>query len=469
MSQSGISYSLDQSLSANRLMVFYDFSGMSGRHIGSTAPYGGGFNFGVIENCDPSINTGVYSGIVCGFGSSVAAGKDFTTGTFLKGNKANLTGSNIRVTGTKDLPYSNCSVLFDLEFNEKVTDCILFGSLEKTSHRVGKEIITGAKGYNFGITNRGHLFYQGFDGKGDFIYSADSIELAQRNVLGFSLSTDSLSLLRFDYLNHKIQKQDFFVNTSFIANNTGFYLGGSPQYFRGGAYGSSGEFETSDVSLNSFCFLSGALAPSTLFRVGSGMIGNYSESSSALITQRRITGYNQTTLYKTGITGYDYKDTGDLTISTGRYMMTGNITSNGTSTLEEGENYFIYYTFDSALSDKGIKTFNKRQIGYLHPDSGYQYLPTGEQAFSTLGLQNVEGAVDKYIEQQGFSGAGTIAVEMFTSRFQTGYLSVVSGVKQTPAYETVTAHPSIPTSGIDLGGLSNEFKKNFIYYLGDRP
>ena len=469
MSQSGISYSLDQSLSANRLMVFYDFSGMSGRHIGSTAPYGGGFNFGVIENCDPSINTGVYSGIVCGFGSSVAAGKDFTTGTFLKGNKANLTGSNIRVTGTKDLPYSNCSVLFDLEFYEKVTDCILFGSLEKTSHRVGKEIITGAKGYNFGITNRGHLFYQGFDGKGDFIYSADSIELAQRNVLGFSLSTDSLSLLRFDYLNHKIQKQDFFVNTSFIANNTGFYLGGSPQYFRGGAYGSSGEFETSDVSLNSFCFLSGALAPSTLFRVGSGMIGNYSESSSALITQRRITGYNQTTLYKTGITGYDYKDTGDLTISTGRYMMTGNITSNGTSTLEEGENYFIYYTFDSALSDKGIKTFNKRQIGYLHPDSGYQYLPTGEQAFSTLGLQNVEGAVDKYIEQQGFSGAGTIAVEMFTSRFQTGYLSEVSGVKQTPAYETVTAHPSIPTSGIDLGGLSNEFKKNFNYNLGDWP
>jgi len=469
MSQSGISYALNRNLSSDRLLVFYDFSGMSGRHIGSTAPYGGGFNFGVIENCDPSINTGVYSGIVCGFGSSVAAGKDFTTGTFLKGNKANLTGSNIRVTGTKDLPYSNCSVLFDLEFNNQVSDCILFGSLEKTSDTVGGVTITGSKGYNLGITKRGQLFYQGFDNKGDFIYTANSIELAKRNVLGFSLSTDSLSLLRFDYLNHKIQKEQFFVNTSLVVDNTGFYLGGSPQYFRGGAYGSSGEFETSDVSLNSFCFLSGGLSPSTLFSIGSGMIGDFSESTTTEITKRRITGYNQTTVYKTGITGYDYEDTGDLTISTGRYMMTGNIISNGTSTLEEGENYFIYYTFDSALSDSGVTSFNKRQIGYLHPDSGYQYLPTGEKAFSTLGLQNVEGAVDKYIEQQGLSGAGTIEVEMFGSRFQTGYLSEISGVKQSPLYETLIATPSIPASGINLGGLAENFKKNFVYYLGDRP
>ena len=469
MSQSGINYSLNQNLSSNRALVFYNFSGMSGQHIGNHLK--NSLNYGVIENCEPAINTGIYSGIITESGvSSAAKAKLFATGTFLDENKANLGKSNIHVTGTDDLPYSSCSVLFDLEFNDSSwSDCVLFGSLEKTSSTVGGEVITGAKGYNMGINKRGHLFYQGFDHRGDFIYTADSIELAKRNILGFSLSTDSLSMLRFDYLNHKIQKQEFFLNTSFIQSNSGFYLGGSDHYFRGGSAGCSGEFKTSDVSLNSFCFLSGAMAPSALFAVGSGMIGNYSESESSALIQRRITGYDQTTQYKTGITGYDYENTGSLSISTGRYMRTGSIISNGTSNMEEGDSYFIYYTFDTALSVSGVKTFNKRQIGYLKPDSGYQYLPTGEQAFSTLGLQNVEGAVDLYIEQQGFSGAGSIAVELFGSRFQTGYLSEVSGVKQSPIYETTVATPSVRSSGIDLGGLADKFKKNFSYYLGDRP
>ena len=468
MSQSGINHSLYQNLSSDRLLIFYDFSGMSGRHIGNKLE--NSLNYGVIENCEPAINTGIYSGVITESGvSSAAKAKLFATGTFLLEDKANLGKSNIHVTETDNLPYSNCSILFDLEFNDQATDCILFGSLEKTSNIVGKQVITGAKGYNVGINQRGHLFYQGFDRRGDFIYTADSIELAKRNILGFSLSIDSVSITRFDYLNHKIQNQEFLVNSSFIANNSGFYLGGSDHYYRGGVAGASGEFKTSDISLNSFCFLSGAMAPSSLFAVGSGMIGNYSESESSALMQRRITGYDQTTQYKTGITGYDYENTGSLSISTGRYMRTGSITSNGTSNMEEGDSYFIYYTFDTALSDSGVKTFNKKQVGYLKPDSGYQYLPTGEQAFSTLGLQNVEGAVDLYIEQQGFSGAGSVAVELFGSRFQTGYLSEVSGVKQSPIYETIVATPSVRSSGVDLGGLADKFKKNFSYYLGDRP
>jgi len=470
MSQKAIDYVLCSSFgNSERLLVFYDFSGMSGRHIGNELD--NSLNYGVIENCDPATNTGLYSGVITESGCSLSAeAKLFTTGTFLTGDQAHLNKSNIKVTGTNSLPYSSASVLFDVEFNGGVSDCVLFGSLEKTSSIINKEVVTGARGYNFGINSRGHLFYQGFDKGGDFIYCAKSIDLAPRNIIGFSLGAGALSLSRFDYLNNQIQKEEFLVDTSFIANNSGFFLGGSDQYFRGGPAGVSGEFKTSNVNLNSFCFLSGAIPPSTMFSLGSGLIGDYFTSTQSPISQRRITGYDQTTVYKTGITGYDYEDTGSINISTGRYMMTGNLIGIGTSSYQEGDRYFLCRSFDSALSDKGVKTFVKEEVGYLHPNSGYQYLPTGDRfAFDTLGLQNVEGAVTEYVEQRGISGAATVEVQLFGSRFHTGILSEVSGVIQTPLFESITKSSPVAVSGLRLGGASEKIKKNYVYYLGDRP
>jgi hypothetical protein len=361
--------------------------------------------------------------------------------------------------------------LFDVEFNGGVSDCVLFGSLEKTSSIINKEVVTGARGYNFGINSRGHLFYQGFDKGGDFIYCAKSIDLAPRNIIGFSLGAGALSLSRFDYLNNQIQKEEFLVDTSFITNNSGFFLGGSDQYFRGGPAGVSGEFKTSNVNLNSFCFLSGAIPPSTMFSLGSGLIGDYFTSTQSPISQRRITGYDQITVYKTGITGYDYEDTGSINISTGRYMMTGNLIGIGTSNYQEGDRYFLYRSFDSALSDSGVKTFVKEEVGALYGDggSGYQYTPTGVGAFDTLGLRDIDVAVNMYAEQRGISGVATVAVQLFGSRMMTGVLSGISGVIQEPRYKTVIDQPATSTSGIKLGGLSEALKKNFIYYLGERP
>jgi len=470
MSQKAIDYVLRSSFgNSERLLVFYDFSGMSGRHIGNELD--NSLNYGVIENCDPATNTGLYSGVITESGCSLSAeAKLFTTGTFLAGDQAHLNESNIKVTGTNSLPYSSASVLFDVEFNGDVSDCVLFGSLEKTSSIINKEVVTGARGYNFGINSRGHLFYQGFDKGGDFIYCAKSIDLAPRNIIGFSLGAGALSLSRFDYLNNQIQKEEFLVDTSFITNNSGFFLGGSDQYFRGGPAGVSGEFKTSNVNLNSFCFLSGAMPPSTMFSLGSGLMGDYFASTQSPISQRRITGYDQTTVYKTGITGYDYEDTGSINISTGRYMMTGNFFGSSSANVKEGDRYFVYRSFDSALSDSGVKTFVKEEVGYLHPNSGYQYLPTGDGfAFDTLGLQNVEGAVTEYVEQRGISGAATVAVQLFGSRFHTGVLSEVSGVIQTPLFESITKSSPVAVSGLRLGGASEKIKKNYVYYLGDRP
>jgi len=463
MSQSGLNYSMYQAFgSTDRLLVHYDFSGMSGRHIGNKEA--GGLNFGVIENCDPATNTGIYSGIVTHSGQGTVAGaKLFTTGIFLDSNMADLSESTLKVE-TPSVRYSNLSNLVDFQFNTGVSDSVIFGSLEKISTSVDGLIVTGAKGFNFGVNSRGKLFYQSFGKNGDYIHTANSIELSRRNIVGFSVGSNTLSLSKFDYLNNKIETESFTVDSSFIGNNSKFYLGGSNQYFRGGTAGPSGEFRTSNISLNSFCLFSGYIPPSIGLTIGSGLIGSFFESATTATEKKIITGYGQVVTYKTGITGYDYETTGSLDISTGRYMLTGGLASSSTDDKFEGDIYLNYHTFEEG----GVTTFNKEQIGILHPDSGYQYLPSGDSAFATLGLRHVESQIQNYIERQDISGAATVAVKLYGFRFQTGELPDISGVVQTPLFETVVDRPSISSSGIILSGPSKLFKKDYVYYKGER-
>ena len=464
MSEKGLNYSLRDTLGDNEnLFVFYDFSGLSNGNIGIDNR-GPSLNYAVIENSEPAIDTEVYSGVLVGLGSTVQAVTTFATGEFLLNDKGNLSKSNLQITGTDLFPYSNCSVILDFEFNGEASDCVLFGSLEKGSSTINDEIITGARGFNFGVTDRGKLFYQGFGRDGDFIYTSSELELSKRNIVSFSLGFNQLTMCRYDFLNQEIEKDDFSLDTldtSFIANNSGFYIGGSDQYFRG----NNGFFETSDISLNSFALLSGYISPSTIFSLGSGMIGNYFNEVVPATTDSRITGYDQTVVYKTGITGYDYKDTGSVNLSTGRDMLTGNFIYQTTANIEEGDRYFVYRSCD--VGD--TTNFVKEEIGFLHPDSGYQYLPTGDtSAFDTLGLQDVEGAIGQYIEHRGISGAAEISVQLFGSRMQAGTLDEISGVVQTPRYETVITIPELDNSGIRMDVSSEDLGKNYIYYLGER-
>lgn len=470
MSQSGIQHTLTQAVGGtDRLLVFYDFSGMSGRSIG-IANAGGGNVDSVIENCDPAVNTGVYSGVLLGTTKSSPTTSKAKAREFLTGDQLSLFYTNVHVTGTDNISYGDTASILDFEFDGEVGDSVLFGSLEKTSSVVNGETITGARGYNVGLTDRGHIFYQGFDNNGDFIHTANSIELSKRNIISFSVGNNSLTLARFDYLNNKIQQETFGLDNSFIANNSGFFLGGTKQYFRGTT--SDGGFRTArNIKLNSFSLFSGFLPASALFSIGSGVVGDYFEDTQAAVTRKELTGYNETVVYKTGITGYDYENTSSINISTGRYMLTGSYFGASSVNTGEGDRYFVYRSFDDALSDSGVKTFVKEEVGALYgaEGSGYQYTPTGDtRAFDTLGLRDIDVAVNEYVEQRGLSGAATVAVKLYESRFITGVTSGISGVKQVPAYRTVVERPELPQSGVRMGGNADLLKKNFIFFINER-
>ena len=64
--------------------------------------------------------------------------------------------------------------------------------------------------------------------------------------------------------------------------------------------------------------------------------------------KKELTGYNQIPVYKTGITGYDYENTGSLVIQTGRYMQTGNFFSQTSLNPGEGDRFFTYSSIDDA-------------------------------------------------------------------------------------------------------------------------
>ena len=457
MSTSGVQYAINHNFTSNDpLLIYYDFSSGTGTTLSFTSDVDAR-----VENQEPAVNTTPYAGVIINSRAGTQAdAKTYATGTFLKENKARLSASNIKVDAS-NLNFSSLSAIFDFEFDtaHPVTGGILFGALEKTSQTINGEVITGAKGYNFGITDRGKLYYQGFDRHGDFMHVASDIELSKRNLISFSLDSNTLEIARVDYLNEKIHSRNYTIDTSFIANSDNFYLGGSDTFYKT----SSSSDTTFSGFINEFALISGYISTDIVKSIGSGMIGEYFFSSGAATTKEQVTGYSETIIYKTGITGYDFNQTGLLTIATGRDMQTGSFASDSTSSVDEGDKYFKFYTLDNG----DAKTFYKEEIGYLNPASGFNYAPTGSGAFATLGLNDVTQVINTYTETTGIEDGGNVTIRLYESVAQTGTLNEISGITTTALTETINV-PAIPVSGITLSGNSEDLKKDYIYYMGQR-
>ena len=415
----------------------------------------------VVKNQNPASNTGVFTGIIVdSTAGTESAARTFATGTFLNNKKARLSASNLKIS-TSSLNYNSLTAIFDFEFDtdNPVTGGVLFGSLDKSIQTINGETITGAKGYNFGITDRGNLFYQGFDRGGDYIHVASDIELAKRNIISFSLGADTVEISRIDYLNDNIHKQNFTIDSDYISNSDQFYLGGSNNFYST----TNGDDKSLSGYLNEFVLISGYTSSQIIKTIGSGMIGEYFSTTSASTTREEVTGYSESIIYRTGITGYEFNTTGTLTISTGRDMQTGSSTAGGTQAVVEGDKFFKYYELNNGTA----KTFYKEEIGYLDATSGFTYSPTGSGAFATLGLRDVGTNIDTHVETEGLDSEGAVTINLYESVAQTGTLNEISGITQTPLTTVVTI-PAVPVSGVRLTGNSQDFKKDYIYYLGQR-
>ena len=83
-----------------------------------------------------------------------------------------------------------------------------------------------------------------------------------------------------------------------------------------------------------------------------------------------------------------------------------------------------------------------------------------------MGLNDISESIETYTETTGII-QDEITINLFGKTPLTGTLSEVSGVVQAPLQESYSI--SIPaSSGVTLTTESEDFKKNFIYYMGGR-
>jgi hypothetical protein len=451
---------LDGLGSTERLSAFFDFT--SSTEIGFVSGTND-YITGVVLNSQFAHLPSRHSGLVLGSAGSdeslaVISGRVLDIAS---DGKITLTSGNFQVP-LDGLNAANISTLIDFELPDgDIDDGVILGCFETG---VVSDIIQGAqvttyKGYNVGVTDRGHLFCQCFNGFGDSIKVASSIELSKRNVIGVSVGDFSITVSYFDYLNDSIKKIDVPVFRDFIADDSLLTFGGSNTYFRS----SDNTTPTFSGTLNNVAIFSGYMGEEFLKELSEGMLGTYVFTAAVETTGQRVTGYSESITYKTGITGYDYYHTGSLEIITGREEFTGTVSSSEYASKKEGERYYKYYT----LNNGAVKTFYKEELGQLHSNSGYIYYPTGEDAYDTLGLNDISESIQTYTEVTGMTH-DKITIELYGKTPLTGVLSEVSGVTQTAITESYVNVVSPASSGYSLVEPSEDFKKDYIYYMGGK-
>jgi hypothetical protein len=454
MSASGLHYILTSQFQSNeRLAAYYDFA----EYNGEINPESSGTYTGILNNQYPAYDTGKHTAtIVSATGATEVGVSGLITGAV--SGRGRLDQSNLKIP-IEGLDIKSMSLLVDFQWNAEVENGVILGSYERFEETVGSVDVTGSRGFNFGVNDRGNMFFEAYQPSGPSIVSTNSIEMSERNIIGLSFDRGNVVFSKFDLFNDVVDKETFNFNSSEIAQPTDLYVGGSPQYFKS----SSASVPTVNASLNELAIFSGSISAHNLKKLTSGILGDYFYNTGIQTVQNFITGYTDTVNYATGSTGTTLQSAGNLTVSTGRISYTGVLTGATTVSGSEGDEMYVFYNYDN----DGLKTSYKEKLGYLDPSNSNDYAPTGECAFDTLGLQGGNYTLTGDIALNLETKLSTGSYSIYQQVEQTGVLGVVSGVDKTALYESVTGSTG-QYSGIVFNESIEALKSDYIYYKGLR-
>ena len=421
---------------------------------------GGGSSWtGVIDNFDPSYDTGIHNAFLLnGTGSTISESTGNSV-SFLGEKGIDLSLSNIMIN-KESFDFSSMSMVLGFEFEGEVSNGILFGSFEKEELQLpDSSYVTGAKGFNLGVTDRGNLFLQGYSNKGQFVEVIPK-ELSKKNYVGVSIKQGLFSLSVFDFCKKNQYTYTKNIDVSYFDEPESFYFGGSKEYFNQ----SEEEETTFDGYLNLAIGLDKYFTSSSLLDITRGALGEYffnSGSSGEIVNNVLV---DEVTIYKTGIIGYQLVQSGQLELQSSPQYLTGVITPSGSSIVQEGDKY---QTFKQAINSSGERLFEyKQELGYIDSSSQGVYSPTGQDAQSILGLQDTGSEISGFIEQTGLFSESLFA-DLYEEIPLTGVLKEVSGVQY--VYEDQTGYYTNPnTSGVSFSIDSEGLHKDYIYYMGPR-
>lgn len=447
MISNAIAYKMKENLiPSNSLMLFYDF--VSGNSF--TVQSGSSYQSYIRNIANTGVNGNLDGKIIDATGVSESTSLSSVTGVggFIYGNQADFTKKSVQISGSSQIDLANSSYLMLID-SELDSDGVILGSLKKTTTNIGGTDYTYSSGFNYGQTSRGHDFINSMSNDGDYCFVKNTDEPTKRRVVGIGFNNSNSILYRFDYLNNEIESSSFSCDTSKIGKSDSLYLGSSPKYFRG--------VETDKLfsgKIEKVLVFSGRLSSDALFEIGKALVSDYQFTSGSVTTTGLLSGYTTQVIYKTGVTGAIVTITGYEDIQSGLPDWTISSYITGTITGKEGERIWVNYT--GYIENKG----------YLNPSNEHFYLPTGEAAFATLGLQNSSGVFSGYAMSGGYTHQ-TFQRPLYGTTYLTGVTSEVSGVINVPIYQTGYITGS-DQSGIFFSDSFSGFDKNLIYYLGQR-
>ena len=453
MSAEALEYQLNTYFgSDNPLLVYFNFD-QSGVFVTQSDSIYQAY----LKNVYPSIMDGNFDGKIIGaFGSTQNEALSLATGLngFISNDQGDFRKNYIEISGSLPIPIKDCSYLFSIE-PDLSKNGVLLGSFQDFTETINGTQVSYSKGFNFGLTNRGKLFFNSSSRDGDYCFIADQIELSEKSVVGLNFSNSSCNIFRFDYLNNQYESQEFIVDSSIIEDNN-IYLGSSLKYFR-----DTGQ-KLYDGIIDDFAIFSGQIPINYLFDISKAFIGEYYFTEGVVTENNVLSGYVSSYIYKTGITGTQLNITGYATIKSGidKWELV-ETTSSNILTGEGGR-------FLTSRNLSGASVSYLEEVGYLSNDVFYalNYNPTGEAAFDTLGLQNITETITSY-EYQWQQQEVTIQVPLYETINLTGTTNEISGVINTPVYitEYITGAGE---SGILISLDSIKLQKDYIYFMGQR-
>jgi hypothetical protein len=447
MLKESITYKLNElAIDKNRLLVCYDFN--KDNTFSATS---GSNNQSYIKNLSITGDSGFYHAAVIGAtGSTSALALSSVTGSsgFLQGNKADFTKKVAKISGSSNIDLRNCSYLMTID-SELSDDGVIIGCYSKEAQTINGIEYTYSSGFNYGQNYRGQDFIKSKNQNGEYCFTKSEDDPTKRRVVGITFNNSQATLHRFDYLNDNVKSQSFSCSPTDIANTSNFYLGSAIDYFRG----QEGD-KLFSGKLENFLILSGYFFENTLYEISKSLISDYQFNSGTVTTTGIFSGYQTEVVYKTGITGSYLQITGYNYVQSGIPIFTQLPVFTGLISAKEGQRIWLNY-------EDYIES-----VGYLDSGNSNYYLPTGEDAQSTLGLRNSSGLFSGFTVSGSFN-YNTVAVPLYQTIYLTGVTNEVSGVINYEIYKTgyITGAAS---SGISFSDDFSGFQKNLIYYLGHR-
>lgn len=440
------------------VIAYYSFDS------GSVSYIGDGSNFtGIFKNESPSPYPNSFNlKVLKATGASSLTAENLLR-TKVVDNSFDLGFSNIDCNN-----FSGISFLkpddYDSEFvylfsfkKTKPQNGVLFGSLVKDSFDNGTVSFEYGRGFNIGINDRNQLFFQGSDAQiGDYVLTANELELGDDNICSARISPYEVSFAKYNLLDDDFVQQSLrtdckIQNNSFSEN---FYIGSSPTYLRSGNAFSG--------FIDNFLIISGSYNPSDLKAISSGFVATGIPQSGASFLDEVITGFSIELLTQSGVTGYQPVITGYQNVISGSELIEFILSSTTGELKKDGERFLTGYTLPNNSG------YYIEETSFLLPS--YNYRPTGDDAFATLGLKNSGGLIETFVISSNkivttttgqFPLYGLIPVTGNLLNAATGYI-------KTPLSNIISRTGNIIQNLQFLDQYTGRFKKDYIYFMDKR-